>query len=101
MTYANVDLERQLWDQGISSVCGVDEVGRGCFAGPVVVGAVIFPVGFSEFHGIADSKLLSAKKRQSLVAMIKSLALCWAIDEVSVDVINKVGIGKATQIAFF
>ncbi len=82
-------------------VCGVDEVGRGCFAGPVVVGAVIFPVGFSKFSGIADSKLLSAAKRKSLVDDIKNLAVCWAIDEVSVEVINKVGIGKATQIAFF
>ena len=101
MTYATTDLEKKLWDSGMNLVCGVDEVGRGCFAGPVVVGAVIFPFGFSEFRGIADSKLLSAKKRQILAEKIKEFAVCWAIDEVSVEVINRVGIGKATQIAFF
>jgi ribonuclease HII len=101
MTYATAELERQLWEGGHSLVCGVDEVGRGCFAGPVVVGAVIFPMGFSQFSGIADSKLLTAKKRKELALRIKELALYWAIDEVSVEVINRVGIGKATQIAFF
>lgn len=101
MTYATVELEKKLWDSGHNLVCGVDEVGRGCFAGPVVVGAVMFPVGFSQFKGIADSKLLNNVKRKKLEVKIKEMSLCWAIDEVSVDIINKVGIGKATQIAFF
>lgn len=100
MQTATFDIEKSLWDRGFQVVCGVDEVGRGCFAGPVVVGAVVFPPNCSLISGIADSKLLSAKKREELNKKIKELALCWAIAEIEVSVINEVGIGKATQLAF-
>lgn len=101
MIYATSDLEKSYWDQGLEFVCGVDEVGRGCFAGPVVVGAVIFPKNGNIPVGIADSKLLTPKKREQLAEMIKKYAQFWAVEEVGVEVINKVGIGKATQIAFY
>lgn len=81
-------------------MCGVDEVGRGCFAGPVVVGAVIFPKDCQIIEGVADSKLLKPNQRKSLSSTVKDQALAWAVAEVSVSVINKVGIGKATQMAF-
>lgn len=100
MVYANMDLERELWKKGYKYICGVDEVGRGCFAGPVVAGAVIFPVNCGLVEGVADSKLLTAKKRMNLESRIKDRAACWSIGEVGVDIINKVGIGKATQMAF-
>ena len=78
----------------------MDEVGRGAFAGPVVVGAVIFPKNVVLPEDIADSKLLTPTMKKSLETRIKSQALAWAIGEISVRDINKVGIGKATQMAF-
>lgn len=100
MTYATTDFEQKFWQKGFNLVCGIDEVGRGCFAGPVVVGAVIFPKDFDQYEGIADSKLLTEPQRKKLSDHIKRLSLDWAIGEVGVDVINQVGIGKATQFAF-
>ncbi len=99
--YATLEEEKKLWQKGFSLVCGIDEVGRGCFAGPVVVGAVIFPVNVELPAGqIADSKLLKPMQRKKLVELIKSKATSWAIAEVGGPTINKVGIGKATQMAF-
>lgn len=92
--------EQLLWQQGHNYIAGVDEVGRGCFAGPVVTAAVILPPHFSSIKPVNDSKVLSAKIRKELAEVIKRQALAFAIAEVSVLVINKIGIGKATQQAF-
>lgn len=100
MVYSSFELELSYWDQGMKLVCGVDEVGRGCFAGPVVAGAVIFPSNFEGIPGLADSKLLTPEKREYLSQIIQEKALYFAVGEISVETINKVGIGKATQLAF-
>jgi len=65
-----------------------------------VAGAVIFPPTVKLPKGIADSKLLKPKLREELSLIIQDLSLFWAVGEASVEEINKVGIGKATQIAF-
>lgn len=100
MITPTLDIEISLWNSGKSYVCGVDEVGRGCFAGPVVVGAVIFPKDVVLPEGVADSKLLKPLQRQRLSKQIKDVALSWAIVEINVSTINKVGIGQSTQMAF-
>lgn len=100
MVFPTLDIEQSLWNTGYSMVCGLDEVGRGCFAGPVVVGAVIFPKNCDLLAGVADSKLLKPKQREKLSKAIKECALSWSVAEISVTAINKVGIGKATQMAF-
>lgn len=100
MVYATSDIESSLWKRGYNLICGVDEVGRGSFAGPVVAGAVIFSSDCEFPQGIADSKLLKAKRREELESGIKNKAVAWAIGEASVEEINEVGIGKATQTAF-
>lgn len=100
MTFPTFKFEQKLWDKGFKLVCGVDEVGRGCFAGPVVTAAVIFRPGTVLPEGINDSKLLSAKKRVELDKQIKDLALAWEINAVEVPVINQLGIGNATQQSF-
>jgi ribonuclease HII len=100
MILPTLDFEQELWNSGYSLICGIDEVGRGCFAGPVVAGAVIFSPEIVPPQGIADSKLLKAEKREVLADEIKKTAFCWAVGEVSVEVINKVGIGKATHLAY-
>lgn len=96
----NFNEEQYFWKQGLQYIAGVDEVGRGCFAGPVVAAAVILPRNFTSPRPINDSKKLSAKIRTELAEVIKQQALAFAIAEVSVQVINQVGIGKATQQAF-
>lgn len=100
MITPTLDLETKLWNTGYRLVCGLDEVGRGSFAGPVVVGAVIFPKGVQVPEGVMDSKLLNVRQRERLAVEIKKCALCWSIAEVSVTAINRVGVGKATQLAF-
>jgi ribonuclease HII len=100
MITATTQFEQKYWDQGLDLICGIDEVGRGCFAGPVVAAAVVFSKSAVLPEGIADSKLLTPAKREELSKLIKKVALDYAIVEVGVDVINKVGIGKATQTAF-
>lgn len=100
MIFPTLNIEKKLWKEGYLLVCGLDEVGRGCFAGPVCVGAVIFPKDCLLIDGVADSKLLKPRKRQRLAEEIKKIAISCAVAEISVSVINKVGIGKATQMAF-
>lgn len=92
--------ELDLWNSGLQYIAGVDEVGRGCFAGPVVAAAVILPKGFSATDKINDSKKLSPKVRKELAIIIKEHAVAYAIAEVSVFVINNIGIGQAAQQAF-
>lgn len=100
MVTPTLDLEQKLWKQGYSYICGLDEVGRGCFAGPVVVGAVVFSKGCLVLDGVMDSKLLKVRQRERLADEIKKYALSTSVAEISVSAINKVGIGKATQMAF-
>lgn len=92
--------EQALWDKGYQFIAGADEVGRGCFAGPVVAAAVILSPTFSETKRVRDSKLLSPKVREALDVIIRQEAIAFAISEVSVNVINEIGIGKAAQLAF-
>lgn len=103
------DEELYLWNNGYEYVAGIDEVGRGAFAGPLVAGGVVFPQYFfdkdtpcirSILAGVNDSKLLSPAKREKLSEVIKKHALCTAISEISTSVINKLGIGKANYMAF-
>lgn len=100
MIFPTLKFEQKLWQKGYKLVCGLDEVGRGCFAGPVVAGCVIFPKDIILPEGIADSKLLLPQKREKLAQEIKKISLAWAVGEISVAHINELGIGKATQMAF-
>jgi ribonuclease HII len=97
--------ERRLWNRGYRVVAGLDEVGRGAWAGPLVVGAVAFSrelchlsnLKYLEKIGIDDSKRLSKKRRAELAEVIKKEALAWSVAEIPAAVINRVGIGPATQ----
>lgn len=94
------EMEKLLWQEGIKFVAGVDEVGRGCFAGPIVASAVILPPNFSAAKRINDSKLLSPARRKELSEIIKQEAVSYALGVVSINYINKYGIGQANQLAF-
>lgn len=77
---------------------GIDEVGRGCLAGPVVAAAVILSED-SIIEDLHDSKKLSAQKRNELAIQIKESALAYSIAEVAVEVIDRVNILQATFMA--
>ncbi len=79
-------------------IAGVDEVGRGPLAGPVVAAAVVFPDGYSNPE-IKDSKQLSTKKREQLVSVIHRDALDWAIVAVGHHRIEALNIREATRLA--
>ena len=91
--------EQLFWDKGFKNIVGMDEVGRGSFAGPLVAAAVILPRRL-EINGIKDSKLLTPTKREELSKYIIENALVYSISEVSVEYINKYGVGLATHRAF-
>jgi ribonuclease HII len=88
-------IEDQLYARGFRQLAGVDEVGRGPLAGPVVAAAVIFPHGFSHPE-IKDSKLLTAARRQKLVTVIERAALSWGIGIVEVEEIDRDNILNAS-----
>ncbi|MEO7086296.1 MAG: ribonuclease HII, partial [Gemmatimonadaceae bacterium] len=80
-------------------IAGVDEVGRGPLAGPVVACAVIMPPGVRAIPGVDDSKALSAAERIRLAAKIRERAVCFSIGAASVREIDRVNIYHATVIA--
>ena len=92
-------LERTLASQGFVRVAGVDEVGRGPLAGPVVCAAVILPLEEERrILGIDDSKKLSAKKREALAEQIRAAARAYAIAEVDAATIDEINILQATRL---
>lgn len=103
MKKPNFSFERQLWRKGVEYVIGADEVGRGAFAGPIVAGAVVFPQVFRInkklmfTKQINDSKKLKARVRRKLAKRIKKSSLFYAVAEVDIQTINRLGIGRANQ----
>ena len=126
MKLPNLRYEKEIWNKGFNCICGIDEVGRGAWAGPVVAAAVILPKDFrsriwsaplSNVAGtfdvppagqdpgssrleIRDSKQLLPHQREKLDKLIRKTCTSYAISEISVSTINREGIVKATQRAF-
>ncbi|MEX2007799.1 MAG: ribonuclease HII [Candidatus Levyibacteriota bacterium] len=94
--------ESKLWKKGYKYIIGVDEVGRGAFAGPVSAAAVVFKCGTDELKGLGinDSKLLKPNSRKKLSKLIQDGCISCSVATIPVSKINKVGIGKATEMAF-
>lgn len=91
-------LEQQLGDQGFRFVVGLDEVGRGCLAGPVVAGAVCLdPKSIPK--GIQDSKMLTALQRERLDKEIRERAVAYAIGVAAVEEIDRINILQASKLA--
>ena len=88
--------ERQAFGLGYRTVAGVDEAGRGPWAGPVTAGAVILRPYF-QCEGINDSKLLTAEQRDHYFARILEGAEAWAVGVIQVDEIDRVGVGRAAR----
>lgn len=94
----NYDLELELIPEGIRTVCGLDEAGRGPLAGPVYAGAVILPEGYVP-EGLNDSKKLSEKKRDALFEKITENALAWSFGTASPEEIDEINILNASMLA--
>jgi ribonuclease HII len=93
--YASRRLENAIRRTGVEFVAGVDEVGRGCLAGPVMAGAVVLHPD-RLVSGIADSKLLSADERERLFDEIVESALAWTVTRVDAAEIDRVNIHRAS-----
>ena len=92
-------IERELLSQGFKTIAGVDEVGRGPLAGPVVCAAVVMPLKEIEIiQGVDDSKKLSPKKRELLAKLIRERALAYTVYEVNEKIIDEINILQATRL---
>ena len=90
--------ERDFWEQGVEWVAGVDEVGRGPLAGPVVAAAVILPPDV-RVRGVSDSKQLCAEARADADAEVRRIAAAVAVGAASAAEIDALGIAAATRAA--
>jgi ribonuclease HII len=90
--------ERQLHLAGFERVAGIDEVGRGCLAGPVVAAAVVLPERH-RIKGIRDSKVLPRSRREALYELILDRANGVGVGCVEVEIIDRINILQATKLA--
>lgn len=100
-TLENIDLlkyEKELYQQGITLIGGVDEVGRGPLVGPVVAACVILPVNY-ELEGLDDSKKISEKKRDKLYDIIMEDAISVGVGIVGPEKIDEINILEASRLA--
>lgn len=93
------DLEQRFRAEGAGVLAGVDEVGRGCLAGPVVAAAVILPPGAPGLEALDDSKALDAPLRSRLRDHIVEIALDWSVAEVDAGEIDRINILEASMMA--
>ena len=90
--------EKELYKAGYQTIAGIDEVGRGPLAGPVVAAAVILPPG-CKIKGLNDSKKIPKKKHQEIYQAVLDKALAVGIGLMDNDIIDKVNIYEATKLA--
>ena len=94
--------EFSLWQSGLRLVAGLDEAGRGAWAGPVTAAAVILAPGsdlMQRLKGVRDSKLMSARQREAAAKRIREMALAWGVGFASETEIDALGILPATRLA--
>ena len=92
-----LEYERKLTERGCKYICGVDEVGRGPLAGPVVCAAVIMPLD-DVIEGVDDSKKVPKNKRESIAELIAKKAIAWNICRVEPEIIDEINILEATKL---
>ena len=100
--FPDLSFEIPLWDQSYTLVAGIDEAGRGAWAGPVAASAVILPADPSIINsllGVNDSKKCSASQRERLAKTILTHCLAWGVGMASAREIDQIGILPATHLA--
>ena len=94
----NLKYEKELYQKGYERIAGVDEVGRGCIAGPVYACAIIMKPD-SHIEGVTDSKKLTDKKRRELMAKILAECVCYQIIAIDNQKIDEINILEASRLA--
>lgn len=97
-----LEYEMELWGEGFRIIAGLDEAGRGAWAGPVYAAAVVLPNDeriCGLLHGVRDSKKMTAAARERWQECIKSTSVAWAVGSASEREIDRVGIVGATRAA--
>jgi ribonuclease HII len=100
--FPTLKFEQELWRSGFLRIAGIDEAGRGAWAGPVCTAVVILPVDRSiakNLEPVRDSKLMTALARLTWAPRIKSIALAWSVGSASSKEIDTIGILPATKLA--
>ncbi len=101
--HPNLHREHRLWRSGCLHVAGLDEVGRGAWAGPLVAAAVILPPGRAhlahELGGVRDSKMMTAAQRDRWVEAILAAAEAWAVGSACPEEVDDLGPVEATRLA--
>lgn len=96
MGKTRLEYEEEYYQKGYQYIVGLDEAGRGPMAGELVVAGVIFPKGFYD-ERINDSKQLTAKKREALYQIIIENALCYHIEVISVEDVDRLNVYQASK----
>ena len=94
----NLNRERRCWESGESVVVGVDEVGKGAWAGPLTIGAVVLP-SVGRVNGIRDSKMLTPSAREGLFDRIGGWATSWSVGHASAQECDELGMSGAQRLA--
>jgi ribonuclease HII len=100
--HPDAHVELALWAQGYAIIAGIDEAGRGAWAGPVVAAAVCLPpdeTTLRSLHPVCDSKLLTPACRERCYGLVTEAALAYATGQVASTVIDQMGIVPATRLA--
>src|SRR5688572_2810262 len=99
ITGCGLVFEEQARADGFRFIAGIDEVGRGCLAGPVVAAACILDLDKPLPEGLNDSKQLTANQRDEIAAQLKEDCIAYAIGAVEADEIDRINILEATKVA--
>lgn len=97
-TVPSLTLERQLWSDGHDVVVGIDEVGRGAWAGPLSVGAAVLPPD-RRVYKVRDSKMLTETERELLFDRVASWCRAWAVGHASQEECDRLGMSAAQKLA--
>ncbi|HEY2430495.1 MAG TPA: ribonuclease HII, partial [Acidimicrobiales bacterium] len=97
-TVPSLAIERQLWAEGREVVVGVDEVGRGAWAGPLSVGAAVLPPD-RRVYKVRDSKLLTEAERERMYDRVATWCRAWAVGHASQEECDRLGMSAAQKLA--
>jgi len=97
-TVPSLAQERLLWGEGREVVVGVDEVGRGSWAGPLTVGAAVLPRG-RRVYGVRDSKMLNEAERERLFPRLTGWCAAWSVGHASHQECDELGMSAAQRLA--
>lgn len=91
-------VERELWAEGHEVVVGIDEVGRGAWAGPLTIGAAVLPSD-RRVNGVRDSKALTEPERERLYGKVADWCTAWAVGHASAEECDRLGMSEAQRLA--